>query len=420
MMRPFLLCGFLSLSACLFEPPGAARFIPNDSGVAETPVDAFVADAKPRDSGSVRDTGERFDGGVADTGKRLDTGLLDRGNEPDAEPIDVGFADAEVDAGAEDTGVMDAIVHADATPRDSGVHPDAAPVDTGVDRDLGFTDAGTPDTGTTPDSGVVDASVDAGPRDVGIPVGYVVIPAGSFLMGSPPGEPDRIPDEDPRHLVTITRPFLMKQTEITRGEWSAVMGSLPSQPLCDGISDDCPVTRINRDDLIVFVNELSRLEGLPACYTGVAFSGLNCRGYRLPTEAEWEYAARAGTTTPYPFVPGSGQTLGGIAWYDGNSEVPGSGRLIHQVRLKAPNGWGLYDIIGNAIEVLHGRLTTNYFGAVSVDPEESGATPLSFWNTRGCCFNFPASDCRSATRGGHPIGRAGTDIHGGRPVRTMY
>jgi len=428
----FFPCVFLCLSACLFEAPTVSRFIPNDSGVVAIPSDATANDvSEPSDLGSTEDAGLQLD-----VGDRTDAGSS-RDGSADASR-DAGRTDAVIHSDAETTDgrIQDALVedngiHPDAEPRDSGVHSDAAGEDTGWVADVGSTDLGIPDSGMVSDSGasdsgqrldtgVTDTGVDAGPRDAGIPAGYVVIPAGSFMMGSHSGEPNRFPDEGPQHQVTITRRFFMKQTEITRAEWFTVMGFLPQpQALCFApTNDNCPVTTMDRDLLILYANTLSSREGLPECYVGVpfnwTFAGVACLGYRLPTEAEWEYAARAGTTTPYPYVPGSGQqTLDDIALYVGNSMGE-----VRPVCTRQPNAWGLCDMIGNAHEVLHGRLADSYVGAIAVDPEESGGVFLNFWCTRGCDYTSNARNCRVATRGGHTIDQAGTEIHGGRLVRT--
>ena len=168
------------------------------------------------------------------------------------------------------------------------------------------------------------------------PAGYVRIAPGTFTMGTPRGPYNRECDET-KHSVTITRVFCMKATEVTQGEWQSVMGNNPS--FFKDCGANCPVEQVNWDDAAGYANALSRREGLPECYAGSTFSGLTCAGYRLPTEAEWEYAARAGTTGP---------TYGdrdSVAWYDLNS-----GGATHPVGQKQPNAWGLDDMLGNVGE----------------------------------------------------------------------
>ena len=170
----------------------------------------------------------------------------------------------------------------------------------------------------------------------GCPVGYVRIAPGTFTMGSPSSEQGR-DDDETQHRVTITRAFCIKATEVTQGEWQAVMGSNPSHFTDCGAN--CPVEQVSWEDAVRFANALSKREGVPECYRGSDFVGVTCTGYRLPTEAEWEYAARAGTTTA------SYADLGSVAQFEQNS-----GRSTHPVGQKSPNAWGLYDMLGNVWE----------------------------------------------------------------------
>ena len=168
------------------------------------------------------------------------------------------------------------------------------------------------------------------------PPGFVRIMPGTFNMGSPTSEEWRATDEV-QHSVRITRPFFLQATEVTQGQWKALMGANPSW--FSSCGDECPVESVSWDDAVAYCNRLSEKEGLETCYAGSTFKGLTCAGYRLPTEAEWEYAARAGTTgVRYG-------DLDAVAWHDGNSaESP------HPVGRKQPNAWGLYDMLGNVWE----------------------------------------------------------------------
>jgi formylglycine-generating enzyme required for sulfatase activity len=188
------------------------------------------------------------------------------------------------------------------------------------------------------------------------------------MMGSPTDEEGR-EDDETQHSVAITRAYCMKATEVTQGEWQAVMGSNPSAFTSCGAN--CPVEQVSWDDAAGYANTLSRREGLPECYSGSTFAGLDCRGYRLPTEAEWEYAARAGTT---------GATYGNldsVAWYDENS-----GSATHPVGHAQPNAWGLSDMLGNVWE-----WTGDWYGAYSGGSSDpAGAVAGSDRVVRGGSF----------------------------------
>ena len=165
----------------------------------------------------------------------------------------------------------------------------------------------------------------AAPKTVRNSIGmeFVLIPAGTFQMGSNDGDSD----EKPVHTVRLSRPFYLGKYEVTQAQWEAVMGNNPSQFKGDS---NRPVEQVSWDDVQEFIRRLNTKE-----------SGAR---YRLPTEAEWEYAARAGSTTAYSFGDGVGQ-LGQYAWYDGNA-----GNTTHPVGQLQPNAWGLYDMHGNVWE----------------------------------------------------------------------
>ena len=218
-------------------------------------------------------------------------------------------------------------------------------------------------------------------------------------MGSPNSEEDH-DDDETQHSVTITRAYCMKATEVTQGEWQAVMGS--NQSKFTNCGANCPVEQVSWEDAVGYANALSRREGLPECYAGSTFTGLGCRGYRLPTEAEWEYAARAGTT-------GSRYgNLDSVAWYDENS-----GSATHPVGQKQPNAWGLYDMLGNVWEWT-GDWYAAYAGSAS-DPLGAGAGSIRV--IRGGSWVGDARYARAANRGrGTPGNRS--SILGFRLSRT--
>ncbi len=189
----------------------------------------------------------------------------------------------------------------------------------------------------------IDLSVEA-PQTLTNSIGMelVLIPAGMFQMGSPASEPGRRDHEGPVHQVTIGRPFYLGKYEVTQAQWRAVMGTSPSFfPSCD----TCPVERVSWNDVQGFIEELNEREGVAS--------------YRLPSEAEWEYAARAGTTTAYSFGDAENR-LGLYAWFRGNS----SG-YTRPVGGKRPNDFGLYDVHGNVREWVQDCWNENYVGAPS-------------------------------------------------------
>jgi formylglycine-generating enzyme required for sulfatase activity len=221
-------------------------------------------------------------------------------------------------------------------------------------------------------------------------------------MGSPANESGRQSDEV-QHQVTITRDFWLKESEVTQGEWRSLMGSNPSAFSTCG--DGCPVELVSWFDAVDYVNALSRSEGLPECYgTNRTFVGLSCRGFRLPTEAEWEYAARAGTTGER-YGP-----LDAIAWHSGNS-----GGRTQPVRGKQANAWGLYDMIGNVWEWTHDWYDA--YGGAATDPLGPGTGSRRV--LRGGGWGFDAALCRAAVRdNGGPGYRRG--LLGFRPARSVF
>jgi formylglycine-generating enzyme required for sulfatase activity len=162
-----------------------------------------------------------------------------------------------------------------------------------------------------------------------------LIPAGSFMMGASPGDSEADSDEKPQHLVEITKAFYIGVYEVTQAQWQEVMGTTVRQqrdkankdwPML-GEGHRYPIYYVNWDDAVEFCRKLSEREGVT---------------YRLPTEAEWEYACRAGSTTIYYW----GNSMNGdYAWYSDNS-----GDETNEVGRKSPNAWGLYDMAGNVWE----------------------------------------------------------------------
>ena len=212
----------------------------------------------------------------------------------------------------------------------------------------------------------------------------VFIPAGTFMMGSPKGEKNRKSNET-LHEVTLTQPFLMASTPVTQAQYRAITGKSPSH-FAGGAR---PVENVTWYEAVAFCNALSRSEGRSPAYrvSGVSVTILSgSTGYRLPTEAEWEYACRAGTRTRYWSGDGKAD-LARVGWYGGNETHPVTG--------KPPNHWGLYDMHGNVREWCQ-----DWYGEYSSHRETDPGGPSGGSNRvvrGGCCF-FPAWLARSAFR----------------------
>jgi formylglycine-generating enzyme required for sulfatase activity len=206
---------------------------------------------------------------------------------------------------------------------------------------------------------------------------FNLIPAGTFMMGSTYDS-----SQQPIHGVTLTQPFYMMTTEVTQAQWQAVMGSNPSNfTACGG---DCPVEQVSWDDIQAFITAINALgEGT----------------YFLPTEAQWEYACRAGSATDFA----NGNMTEAACGLDPNLDVMGwycynAGSTTHPVAQKQANTWGLYDMHGNVWECCADYWYSDYPSAWVTDPE--GPTSGSDRVERGGCWNAGARRCRSADRGG--------------------
>ncbi|HUU29997.1 MAG TPA: SUMF1/EgtB/PvdO family nonheme iron enzyme [archaeon] len=210
----------------------------------------------------------------------------------------------------------------------------------------------------------------------------VAIPGGDFQMGQ-----DGI--ATPVHTVTLTT-FQMSITEITQGQYVRVMGSNPSG--FNTGDDNLPVEQVNWKDAATFCNQLSQAAGLEPCYD---LSTWRCdftrSGFRLPTEAEWEYACRAGTRTNY-YTGDNAADLLRAAWYSDNS-----GQATHPVGLKERNAWGLYDMHGNVFEWCNDWFDQNYY-TVSSRYDPTGPASGSDRVLRGGSWFNNANFCLSAGR----------------------
>ena len=247
----------------------------------------------------------------------------------------------------------------------------------------------------------------------------VLISGGTFQMGSPANEPERSSDEV-QHSVTVSS-FYMAKTEVSQAAYQAIMGSNPSETTGDSL----PVTNITWYDAVQYCNKRSEAEGLTPCYTvsGTTVTwDKTANGYRLPTEAEWEYAARANTTTPFSFgdyVHNSDTNCYNAYGYNNDASgnwVNGSDSYLRKTVAMdqyAANAYGLYNMHGNAAEWVWDWYAGYDTGAAAnpTGPESGNAKIV-----RGGGWNDHPKHIRSAYRGAHPADVSLYSI-GIRPVR---
>jgi len=200
-----------------------------------------------------------------------------------------------------------------------------------------------------------------------------LIPAGTFTMGCQPGRDDVLwgcyVDESPPHVVTLTKAFYMMDHEVTHAEWAAVMGAKTSE--FSSCGPTCPVEYVSWDDIQPFIGKVSARDGVT---------------YRLPTEAEWEYAARGGAGFAYA----GSSDLGSVGWFSDNA-----GSKTHPVCGKARNGYGLCDMTGNVWE-----WTADWYGDYASSAQTDPRGPASGSNRvyRGGSWSFDAQGARVANR----------------------
>ena len=256
----------------------------------------------------------------------------------------------------------------------------------------------------SPDPAVVtDASLRAAIIATGLPwrvrdnasqIEMLLVPPGTFMMGcSPSDQYGCREDELPVHEVTLTQPFYLGRFEVTQAQWTAVMGSNPSQFQGQVDSPSRPVERVSWNMLQVFETST---------------------GFRLPTEAEWEYACRAGTTTAFNNGSNVDATLGSLAWFNANS-----GDQTRPVGQKLANALGFHDMHGNVWEWCEDWYGSDYYSqSAGVDPQGPASGTFGLGLTRGGSFNRNPFPCRtSGERGGNPRSTGATD-NGFRVART--
>jgi formylglycine-generating enzyme required for sulfatase activity len=227
------------------------------------------------------------------------------------------------------------------------------------------------------------------------------IPAGTFMMGSPETEKDR-GDDEPQHKVTISKAFYIQTTEVTQGQWKALMGTDPwkgKQYVKEG--PNYAATYVSWADAVAYCEKLSEKEG---------------KTYRLPTEAEWEYACRAGTKTRWSFGNDENK-LGDYAWYKENAFDIGE-KYAHQVGLKKPNAFGLHDMHGNVLEWCHDYYGEDYYKQ-SPEKDPPGPARGSFRVFRGGAWVVITRGTRSARRYRDDAGNRYLDLFGFRLVREL-
>ncbi|MDR2193311.1 MAG: formylglycine-generating enzyme family protein [Treponema sp.] len=226
--------------------------------------------------------------------------------------------------------------------------------------------------------------------------GMARVPAGTFMMGSDSG----LDNEKPVHQVTISKAFSIGKYEVTQKEWRDVMGTTVRQQRdkedwgLAGEGDDYPMYYVSWLEAVEYCNRRSVKEGLEPAYSGSGDAircNFNASGYRLPTEAEWEWAAKGGGKDPLEYDYAGSNDAGNVAWYGDNSEYS-----THPVGTKLANSLGIHDMSGNVLEWCWDWYDS-YGSAAVTDP--MGAASGSYRVVRGGSWYYDAPYVRSASRG---------------------
>jgi formylglycine-generating enzyme required for sulfatase activity len=239
--------------------------------------------------------------------------------------------------------------------------------------------------GCPPPSGEGEGETDTVMLPGAVPLEMVWIHGGTFMMGRYADEQDSLDREDPRHQVTVPG-FWMGKYELTKRQWQAVMGTTPWSGYDHVLDDlDSPAVWVSWDDAKAFITELNMDTGLT---------------FRLPSEAEWEYACRADTTTTTRFYWGDDTSytlIDDYAWWWGNA-WDADEQYAHVVGLKLPNAFGLYDMSGNVLEWCEDDWHYGYTGAPTNGSAWVDSPRGSYRMIRGGRWNDYGYDCRSASR----------------------
>jgi formylglycine-generating enzyme required for sulfatase activity len=227
-------------------------------------------------------------------------------------------------------------------------------------------------------------------------IDMIVVPAGYFEMGNARGHND----EKPVHKVWVDS-FLMDKTEMTQAVWEKIGTDEAMSNPSPIQGPDLPVNNVTWRAAALFCNARSRYEGLKPCYdeNDATKCNFDADGYRLPTEAEWEYACRAGTTTDYSFG-NDVRKLGDYGWFLDNT-----GKKTHPVRQKKANPWGLFDMHGNVAEWCHDAFAKDFYKD-SPDKNPRGPAQGAQKVLRGGSWKSSAEAARSSSRMGENPGFA--------------